>query len=123
MVSSGNVLMPKGDVSCKFLVRHIEAFHISQSRSLTLFCSETGSHPGVQLLQRYGMGWKVLLYSCPHCEFDNALDDLGIPWVGGTKLPPDGTEGIRSQPTGAQGVVDDSLDASKPMPVFFHRFE
>ena len=61
------------------------------------------------------MGWKVLLYSCPRCEFDNALDDLGVPWVGGTKLPPGGTEEIRSQPAAAQGVADDSLDASKPI--------
>jgi len=40
-------------------------------------------HPEIQLIRRseLGWGWKVLLYSCPRCEFDNALDDAGVPWV------------------------------------------
>jgi len=68
-------------------------------------------HPEIQLIQKSGMGWKVLLYSCPRCDLDNALDGVGVQWVGQAKLPPDGTELIRNKPA-AQGIINASKTSS-----------
>jgi len=39
-------------------------------------------HPEIQMIRRTELlGWKVLLYSCPRCELDSALDGAGVPWV------------------------------------------